>query len=56
MGTWFKPEYCSYKKLDCDKCENYKDQICVLTEVHRRLLEDVVKRTNKGVDKQDVLC
>lgn len=44
MIKWIKPEYCTYKRVDCDQCENLKTGICSLTEGQLQILEDEMER------------
>jgi len=42
MTHWMKPEYCTHKKLDCLKCEFYKEGLCYLNEDYRKILDEIL--------------
>ncbi len=51
MTTRFKPDYCSKRDLNCDKCEMFYDGNCLLLEEHLKILEMVNKRGQESNDK-----
>ena len=50
-----KPIYCIVKKLECDKCEIFKDEKCSLKNYHRTILDNKIKKMSPQLLKDSGL-